>query len=478
MNLIYDIYRKLRNQEKRKIKHQIKHAAFKFEKVGMLFDLVTRYEEREENFYSQKLYGKEPDNTFRVSKSRLKRMMENVLLEDKSLLGYESDAVNILLQSRKKLLQSIILIGRGAYRNGKNLLLQVISNAKKLDLEEERFQAELLLYRFQNIKSSVKDFEKQTEMLLELNRIRSLVAEAQILHYAIKNLLNSRTLDPEAILGVRINVDRIRDIVEETDHPSAKYVYFLSEIYYFQVTEQADPAYAFCQKYLNLIQHTPSQYTPQRVAIAYTQLAQVSLLLGNLDASRESANEMLNMHQKEEINYLRGIELSFLVEYYAKNQDKAVELIQKAQEHPQFEASKVIAANLHYFEACLLFVQGSYQQAYQKLNHTTPLLADKYGMNVYIRLLEIMILFELQHDDLLDTKILNMRQFIKRTRKNDKQTRPYRLVQLLMQWYKHEYDFDKAVVFMNKHAGQYTASPYSSTELVKFEDWLIAKKDV
>lgn len=477
MNLIYDIYRKLRNQEKRKIKHQIKHAAFKFEKVGTLYDLVTRYEEREESFYSQKLYGKAPDNTFRVSKSRLKRMMENILLEDKSLTGYESDAVNVLLQSRKKLLQSTILIGRGAYQTGKNLLLQVISHAKKLDLEEERFQAELLLYRFQNIKSSVKDFEKQTATLLELNKIRSLVAEAQILHYSIKNLLNSRTLDPEALQNVRKEVDRIGEIVKETEHPSAKYVYFLSEIYYHQITEQADQAYAFCQKYLNLIQHTPSQYTAQRVAIAYTQLAQVSLLLGNLDASRISAKEMLNMHQKDEINYLRGLELCFLVEYYAKNFEEAADLISKAQQHRQFEASKIIAANLHYYEACLLFVQQAYQQAYQKLNHTTPLLADKYGMNVYIRLLEIMILFESQHDDLLDTKILNMRQFIKRTRKNDKQTRPYRLVQLLMTWYKHEYDFDKAVAYMQKNEEQFSPSPYSSTELVKFEDWLRAKQD-
>jgi hypothetical protein len=475
MKLIYDIYRKLRNQEKRKIKHQIKHAAFKFEKVGVLFDLVTRYEEKEESFYSQKLYGKEPDNTFRVSKSRLKRMMENVLIEDKSLMGYESEAVNVLLQSRKKLLQSFILLGRGSYQNGKNLLLQVISNAKKMDLEEERFQAELLLYRSQIIKSSVKDFEKQTHQLLELNKIRSQVAEAQILHYSIKNLLNSRTLDPTALAEVRVSVDRIKDIVEETDHPSARYVYFLSEIYYYQVTDQAEKAYEFCTQYLELIQHTPSQYTSQRVALAHTQLAQVSLKMGKLDASRKSALEMRNMHQKDEINYLRGLELSFLVAYYVPDFGEAKALIAQAQEHPQFETAKILAANWHYFEACLLFEQKEFRLAYQKLNDTTPLLADKYGMNVYIRLLEIMILFELQHDDLLDTKILNMRQFIKRTRKNDKQTRPYQLVQLLMQWYKHEYDFERAVDFLEKQTDRQTSSPYSSSELVKFEDWLRAK---
>ena len=471
MKLIYDIYRKLRNQERRKIKHHIKHASFKYEKVGSLFDLVTRYDEREEGFYSQKLYDKEPDNTFRVSKSRLKRMMENVLLEDKSLTGYESEAVNILLQSRKKLLQSLILLGRGSYHNGKNLLLQVISNAKKYDLEEELFQAELLLYRYQIIKSSVKDYEKQTEKLLQLNQTRHLVGEAQILHYSIKNLLISRTLDPAALEQVGEKIDRIKVIVEETNHPSAIYVYYLSKIYFNQITNQAEEAYSFCQKYLELIQGTPSQFTPQRIGIAYTQLAQVSLKLGHLDQSKAYALEMRNMHQKDEINYLRGLELTFLVEYYAGRYQDAVALIEEANAHPQFQTSKLLSSNWHYFEACLLFTEKSFQKAYQKLNDTTALLADKYGMNVYIRILEIMILFELQHDDLLDTKILNMRQFVKRTRKNDKKTRPFQLVQLLMQWYKHEYDFQRAIQFVdNKNHEQ--ANPYSSSELIKFEDWL------
>ena len=52
--------------------------------------------------------GKAPDNTFRVTKSRLKRMLENIVLNDKSLTGYQSPAINARLQVQKKLLQGEI----------------------------------------------------------------------------------------------------------------------------------------------------------------------------------------------------------------------------------------------------------------------------------------------------------------------------------------------------------------------------------
>jgi tetratricopeptide (TPR) repeat protein len=473
MNLIYEIYHKLRSQEKRKVKHTFKHASFAYEKAGKLFSLVTRYEEREEAFYSQKLYGKAPDNTFRVCKSRLKRMLENVLLEDKSLTGYESDAINAELQARKKLLQGYILLGRGAYANSKNLLQQVISTARKYDLPEEWFQAEFLLSRNQSIKSSVREFEKQTEQLLELNRIRSEVNEAQILHYSIKNLLSSRTLNADALDEVRKKTDRIAQIAESTQHPAARYVHYLSEIYYAQVNEQQEDALKFCEKYLELIQHTPSQHSSQRIAIAYVHLVQVTLKLGRLNEARAYSEEVLQRYAPEEINYLRGLELAFLVDYYDKQYEQAEKWIQQAGKHPQFEASKLISANWHYFEACLLFRQKKYQAAYQKLNDTTPLLADKHGMNIYLRILEIMLLFELSHLDLLDTKILNMRQFVKRTRKTKVENRSESLVKLLMTWYKQEYDFATLDEVLP------SAEPlkaYSSTELIRFESWLQEKR--
>ncbi len=480
MNLIYDIVRKLKRQEIRQVKNIIERSSFTFEKVGKLFELVTRYDERPESFYSEKLYGKPPDNTFRVTKSRLKRMLENVLLNDKSLTGYESEAINTTLQTKKKLLQGDVLLGRAAYQASKNLFLQVIASAKKFDLSEEWFQAEILMARNTSVTTSTKEYEKQTQRLLKLNYTRHLVAEAQILHYSIKNLLSNRTLSEEGKADVRTKIGRIKEIVEITDHPSARYVYYLTEIYALQIADQFEEALSFCKKYLQLIQEERSQNSPRRIAAAYVHLQQVSLQLGRLAEARAYSQEVLSRYAKTELNYLPGLELAFLIEFYSGEYEAAQALIDQAMGHPLFDASKARVARWHYLQACLHFKLGNYKAANQQLNDTAPLLADKYGMNLYIRLLEAMILYELDLPDLLDTKVLNMRQFVKRTRKDKEDIRPYALVQFLMQWYKNEYDFVKTLAKVEKYLpspeeGEIQGHTFSSFELIKLEEWMKEK---
>ena len=131
MELIYEIIKKLKNYELRQIRNYLNASPFEYEKVGKLFELVTRYKDKEEDFFSQKLYGNPPDNTFRVTKSRLKKLLEDVVLNDKSLTDYSADHINAALQSKKRLLQGEILLGRGAYQASKNLLLQVTATSKK-----------------------------------------------------------------------------------------------------------------------------------------------------------------------------------------------------------------------------------------------------------------------------------------------------------------------------------------------------------
>ena len=162
MDLIFDIFKKLKNHEIRQIRNHLNASPFEFEKVGKLFELVTRYKDKDEEFFSEKLYGRAPDNTFRVTKSRLKRILEDVILDDKSITDYDAARVNALLQAQKRLLQGEILLGRGAYKASKNLLLQVVGNGRKFSLHNEHFWAQMLLHRTQSVNLSVKEFQKGT----------------------------------------------------------------------------------------------------------------------------------------------------------------------------------------------------------------------------------------------------------------------------------------------------------------------------
>jgi hypothetical protein len=481
MDLIFDIYKKLKNHEIRQIRNYLTSSPFEFDKVGKLFELVTRYKDKDEEFFSQKLYDRPPDNTFRVTKSRLKRILEDVILNDKSVTDYDTAYVNAQLQGKKRILQGEILLGRGAYKASKNLLLQVVANSRKFSLHNELFWAEMLLHRSQSINLSVKEFEKGTVKLLELNETNSLVNEAAIQHYAITNVLTQTSLKDDQLHDITQKIDRIHKIALKTKSPLANYYFLLSKILFLQYTFNYAEALKYCKMHLDLIRKEPSVRSKQRIGSAYFQLTETSLRKGDLKEAQKYVEETMGHFSNEETNSLVVAGTGFRIAFFAEDWKKAEQIILEAFAHPRFAASPFRAAIWHYNHSCLLFKTGRNSEALRALNEATPLLGDKVGWNLTFRLHEIMLLFEAGLFDVLETKILNMRQFVKRTQKNSETYRPMKLIQILMEWHKNSLDIKKTLQTAKrqlldlKEFHQNIPFDPSTGELVRLETWLEAK---
>ena len=324
MELIYDILKKLRNYELRVVRNLFKTAPFEFEKVGKLFELVIRFTEKDENFYSQLLYEKDVDNVFRVTKSRLKKAMEDAVLSEKSLGDYSADNINALLKARKRLLQGEILLGRGAYKAGKSLLLKVIGPARKYSFHRELFQAQMLLHRAQSINSSVKEFEKSTEELLSLNLTESLVNEAGLLYYALSNFLTNETTEDEVVMaGLEDKLNRIEAIHNQVNSPHSAYYYLYSNVLYNQYLLEYDEAKRFCLRYVDLLQTEPALHSKQKLANAHFQLAEISMRMGDSIEAQKFIDETLSFYKPEETNYLITLGTAFRIAYHSKNWARA-----------------------------------------------------------------------------------------------------------------------------------------------------------
>lgn len=481
MKILFDIVKKLRKSEIRRIRQRIQQAPFDYERVGKLFDLVTRFGEKEEGFYSEKLYGKAPNNTFRVTKSRLKKMLENAVIHDKSLTDY-SPSVNARLQARKKFLQGEILLGRGAYAASKNLLLQVVSTAKKFQLYEDEFQAEMLLYRNYSNRSSVADFSKQTKRLLELNRTRFLLTQGSILYYRLSNVFAHQTLPLSELEENRPYIEELREIAEETGHPQIRKYYLLSELYYHELAAMDEQALEFGLAYRNHINDTHELASAQNVAIAEGYLGEIYLRLGQFDLAEAASAKSLDGFTKDQMNYMRGLELAFRIAFFSGDLDKAAALIQEARSHvlfdeeDEFEGSKHLVGRWHYFHAALHFKQGNFKDANRELMGTSALLSDKKGWNLLVRRLEILILHELGHIDLLETKIQNLRQFVKRTQKKSARLRSAQVLKLLLIWHRTEYNKAKALTEGTELIKDLETMPESryggESDLIQFDEWL------
>lgn len=484
MKILYDIVRKLRKAEIRRLKQRMQQAPFDYERVGTLFDLVTRYEEREEAFYSQKLYSKAPDNTFRVTKSRLKRLLENLVLHDKSLTGY-SPAVNARLQARKRHLQGEILLGRGAYAASKTLLLQALAQAKKYHLYEEEFQTELLLYRNYHNRSSVKDFEKHTQHILELNRKRYLLTQGTILYYRLSNQFGQQTLSEDELQAMQPLIAELGHIAEETQHPSILGYWLLSDMYHKQLSGQDAEALDCGQRYLRLVRETPELHSQQREAVAEGYLGEILLRLGRFTAARAASDRSLAGFEPDEMNYLRGLELAFRIAFFSGELSRARSLIAQALQHPilrqgdEFDGDPLLRARWAFFAASVAMREGKVSEASQFLPETTPLFSDKKGWNLQVRRLEIMIQYELGHLDLLETKIMNLQQFMKRSQTAQREDRSGLLLKLLLIWAKQQFDVSRALdqgQAVLEALQRSTTSPFGGeADLISLEQWMQQK---
>ena len=481
MELVFDILKKLKNHEIRQIRNHLNASPFEYDKVGKLFELVTRYRNKEESFFSEKLYNTAPNNTFRVTKSRLKKILEDVILNDKSLTDYSAEFINASLQAKKRLLKGEILLGRGAYPASKNLLLQVISTTKKFSLHNERYWAEMLLHRNQSINMSVQEFQKRTEKLLQLNEVNFLVNQAAIIHYSVTNILTHKSLSDKELEDIKPKIDRIGEIASQTNSPLAKYYFLMSRILISQYSYQYQDALEYCRQQLELLRSEPAISSRQRLGSSNFQLSEASLRGGNLDEAAKYMEEALTFFSKEETNYIIVLGTAFRIAFFAENYEKAEKIILEAFEHPRFDASPFRVAVWHYCHSCVLLLTGRTSKALRSLNDATPLLQDKMGWNITFRLHEIMVLYEAEMFDLLETKILNMRQFVKRTQKKSDLYRPMKLIQILMEWHKNSLDIKKTHSSIKRQLSDlqnyHKEIPFdpSTGELIRLENWMAEK---
>jgi len=479
MELIRDILQKLSSQETKRLKFTLKNNAHEFEKVGKLFELILKYPDKDEDFFAHKLYRSDASNSFRVTKARLKRMLEDVLISEKSLKDYEAEYIIAHLTVKKRLLQGEILMGRGAYLASKNLLEQVISISKKYHFQDELFQANMLLFRHSCTSLTSNELSREVESLSTLSLHAAQIQEAGILYYQLSGLLASTTLKKASeFKDARKTMERIRQIWEQTGSPLAGFYFLKIAIYYTQITYEYTQARKHCQELLELVRTAPALKSKQREGAALLQLSEVCLRGAELHRAETFSKATLNLYKPDELNYLIALETAFKIAILREDLKRCSEIIAQAIGHSALHLSKLRAGKWSYFDSVLAFKQNNFKQCMLKLNEATPVMADKLGWNISFRLLEIMALYESGQKDLIDTKIENIRQFVKRNKHDAEFTRASLLVDLLMVWHKNEYCFLKAETYIRKVLSRikdyHSKVPFNpaSFELLRFDLWI------
>jgi hypothetical protein len=481
MDLIRDILKHLNSQEVKRLKAQIKNNPHEFEKVGFLFDLILKYPEKPEDFFAHKLYGKAADNSFRVTKARLKRMMEDLLIGEKSLKEYDADYIIAHLTVKKRLLQGEILMGRGAYPASKNILEQVITMARKYHFIDEWFQAQMLMFRHNCSSLNATDLMREVDDLKNLSLKAASLHEAGVLYYQLSAHLATTTLKKASeFKDARKIMERLKAIWDFTHAPMAGFYFLKIAIYYTQITSEFKDARAYGQQLLELVRTEPALKSKQREGAALLQMSEICLRSGELSRAHTFSKATLNLYNKDEINYLISLETAWRIAFMQNDLELANQLIAAADAHPGIHLSKMRAGRWKYYHAVMAFKMKAFKKCILLLNEATSVMSDKLGWNIAFRLLEIMALFESQQTDVIDAKIENFRQFVKRNKHDDEYARAALLTDLLHVWHKNQYDFKTAEEFIKdgilKIKAYHSKVPFNpaSFELIRFDNWIEA----
>jgi tetratricopeptide (TPR) repeat protein len=294
-------------------------------------------------------------------------------------------------------------------------------------------------------------------------------------------VLTQRSVKDEELAEIAEKLRKIEVVAEKTGSPLARYYFLLSSVLFFQYKYQYTEAVRYCEQYLELVRSAPAVRSQQRLGSALFQLTESYLRMGDLTHAAANAEEMLKIFGREETNYLIVLPTAFRIAYFAENWPAAMSAVKDAFAHPRFTASPFRAAMWHYFHSCVLLRTGLVSESLRALNEATPLLTDKMGWNLTFRLHEIIVLHEAKLYDLLEAKIQNMRQFVKRTQKDSALYRPMKLIQILMEWHKNSLDMRKTIPAIAKYLTEleeyHQVIPFdpSSGELIRLETWLLGK---
>lgn len=481
MELIRDIVSRLSPLELKRIRGQIRNNPHELEKVEKLFELILRYPDEEENFYSRKLYKTDAGNSFRVTKARLKRLLEDALLHEKSLKEYDAEYIVAYLSARKRLLEGEILMGRGAYAASKNLLEQVIAASRKYCFMDEWLQARMLLFRHSCNSLTGSELMREVEELQNLRQSVSRLQEASILYYRLSGLLASTTLKEEKEFeDARQTLSLLQKIWEETKIPQAGFFYLKIALYYSQITYEFRDALKYCQELLELVRTAPALQSRQREAAALLQLAEVCLRAGEFKRADTIIRATLPLYKPEEVNYLIALETAFRISFFNGDLERCKTLLGEASAHNALSLSKLRLGRWKYYEAALSFRERQFARCSKLLNEATPVMADKSGWNIALRLLEIMSLYESGKQDLLESRIENLRQFSRRNQQDDNATRARLLTDIISIWHRNQYDFAQAGSYLREELARlhayHSKVPFNpaSFELIRLEEWIMA----
>lgn len=418
MERLVGLVKILRRGEKRLLRHLYSAVTNGEDPLRLeLFNLVESGKVKTDEAALLALGKSQSASAFSHLKTRLREDILNVLLLQESPKRIAQANRAATFECRKKLAQAYVLISRGAFQEGIEVLKFAQTIAERFELVAEIV---LMNHLIREAVHLVKDARQLHRVNSDINnnveKWRDILrAEELALVMTAPNLFKEATGTEEGI-NTKL-IEELQTLFEKNGSARIGLWYYLAYIEYTTSKAMYLEAIDAGKKFVILVENNPSIHSKNDVAGSNQMLGTAYLNVRNYsNAIIHFTNSDKNFPVAGN-NRLMNLELLYRAYVGSGNNVKALETVNLALNHPRVKAKSATLPRWYFLQSCVQFVSGDIDGAHRNLNRDSYLTKQRDDWNVQFRLLEIMIMIERKEEEWIDFRIQTLRKFFSRNRK-------------------------------------------------------------
>jgi hypothetical protein len=482
MDILTQIVRTLKPGEVRLIRNFYKiQSNGEIKRRLDLFDLIKNGKVNTDVEAAKSLYKSAPTSAYSHLKARLQRDILNLLLLQDSSKRYDTQYTRALFDVRRMLIEGQLLIGRGAYNAGVDILEKARNISRKYELYNEAIAINDLLRSHLGVKKGLNEYDKYNhDIETNIDALNGYLKSKDYYHrILVPNLFQmNRETQFEQYSEEKLN--ELEKLFNDTRSASVGYYYYYIAIFFYQFRNDYKRALEYSKKFLHLIENEDALFSSSRLGTANLQIAHILIYTESYDEAITYATNATKYFKKGLLNELQAVEELFFACFRSGDYKKAGENITRAEAHPKYNANKLIPAKWDYYKANLLFAMGDFAGANDLLIRYSELMKDRAGWLFGHKILELMCMIELGDIDIMDYRAESFRKLLQR-QKDESIERTKAILKIMESFIKTGNNFKKTreleeprLQMLREGKGNYAWDP-TGFELVRFDEWFDSK---
>lgn len=472
--------------EDKLIRHFYKLRDFgEYRKRVQLFDLVVEAKARDEISLAKLMGYTSANASYHNLKSRLKSDIVCILLMQESSSKFSTPYAQAAFSCRRALLTGEILLSRGVYAEGINLLRKASRVAAKFELYAERIIAEDSLRNHHAGSNASDELNLGTEAIESNYRLLGNMMQAKKKLYEITfpegTAEEQRTsYAPEEILF------ELEYLEKQSDSSRVRFYSQLSKLNIFNTAGDLDNAMKCAKGLLKSIETDPVIMSKTNQAGIELGISNMFLRSSDFPNAALHATKAASLFKIGLLNHLRALTILFYAQVHCKEISQAKLTLESIfncrsiKEH----GNEPLRHRILLLKSWFGLIRGEVDNAATSLRLCSDLTKEK-GLWFYgYSLLECMIMIEKRAYDAALYKLDAFRKVISRNAKDAYAKRIALIVGLLRNLIRHEGDFmalvdaqPKELKLLRSSDPEIAWDP-TGFELVRVDEWILERSNV